>query len=70
MADQFADIAEERGLTQEEVVEDVMLRPARTSGLLLPVEVATLFVLGFSSHAGHLNGGDLLFDGSYTMTYE
>ncbi|MDY6764614.1 MAG: D-beta-hydroxybutyrate dehydrogenase, partial [Halobacteria archaeon] len=35
-----------------------------------PVEVANLFVLGFSKHAKHLNGGDLLFDGGMTLTYE
>ena len=34
------------------------------------VEAANLFVFGFSSHARHLNGGDLLFDGGNTSTYE
>jgi 3-hydroxybutyrate dehydrogenase len=70
MANQIADTAEERGISEEEVVEDVMLGQARTKELMMPIEVANLFVFGFSSHARHLNGGDLLFDGGYTHTYE
>ena len=70
MADQIADTAEERAITEEAVIEDVMLGQARTTDLMMPVEVANLFVFGFSSHARHLNGGDLLFDGGYTKTYE
>ena len=70
MADQIADTAEERGITEEAVIEDVMLGQARTKELMMPVEVANLYVFGFSSHARHLNGGDLLFDGGYTKTYE
>ena len=70
MADQIADTAEERGITEEAVIEDVMLGQARTKELMVPVEVANLYVFGFSSHARHLNGGDLLFDGGYTKTYE
>jgi 3-hydroxybutyrate dehydrogenase len=69
MVDQIADTAAERGITEREVVEDVMLGQARTKELMTPAEVANLFVFGFSSHAGHLNGGDLLFDGGYTTTY-
>ncbi|QLD86127.1 SDR family oxidoreductase [Natronomonas halophila] len=70
MANQIEDTTEERGISEDEVIEDVMLGQARTKELMLPVEVANLFVLGFSSHAKHLNGGDLLFDGGYTLTYE
>ena len=70
MADQIADTAAERGITEDEVVEDVMLGQARTKELMMPVEVGNLFAFGFSSHARHLNGGDLLFDGGYTKTYE
>ncbi|PSQ42938.1 D-beta-hydroxybutyrate dehydrogenase [Halobacteriales archaeon QS_9_68_42] len=70
MADQIADTAEKRGITEDEVIEDVMLGQARTKELMMPVEVANLYVFGFSSHARHLNGGDLLFDGGYTKTYE
>lgn len=70
MADQIADTASNRGISETEVVEDVMLGPARTTEMMTPAEVANLFVFGFSSHATHLNGGDLLFDGGYTTTYE
>ena len=69
MVDQIADTAAERGISKREVVEDVMLGQARTKEMMTPAEVANLFVFGFSSHASHLNGGDLLFDGGYTTTY-
>jgi len=70
MVNQIEDTAAERGLSKEAVVEDVMLGQARTKEMMTPAEVANLFVFGFSSHASHLNGGDLLFDGGYTHTYE
>ena len=70
MVDQIEDTAAERGISKREVVEDVMLGQARTKEMMTPAEVATLFVLGFSGHASHPNGGDLLFDGGYTHTYE
>jgi 3-hydroxybutyrate dehydrogenase len=70
MVDQIADTARERGISEREVVEDVMLGQARTKELMTPVEVANLFVFGFSRHASHLNGADLLFDGGFTHTYE
>jgi 3-hydroxybutyrate dehydrogenase len=70
MVDQIRDTAEERGISEQEVVEDVMLGQARTKEMMTPGEVANLFVFGFSSHASHLNGGDLLWDGGYTTTYE
>jgi len=70
MVDQIADTAEERGISERAVIEDVMLGQARTKEMMTPVEVANLFVFGFSSHAKHLNGADLLFDGGYTHTYE
>jgi 3-hydroxybutyrate dehydrogenase len=70
MLDQIQDTAEERGISEEAVVENVMLGQARTKEMMEPIDVANLFVFGFSSHAKHLNGGDLLFDGGYTTTYE
>lgn len=70
MVNQIEDTAEERGISEREVVEDVMLGQARTKEMMTPVEVANLFVFGFSNHASHLNGGDLLFDGGFTTTYE
>jgi len=70
MINQIEDTAEERGLSKREVIEDVMLGQARTKEMMTPAEVANLFIFGFSSHAKHLNGGDLLFDGGYVNTYE
>jgi 3-hydroxybutyrate dehydrogenase len=70
MVTQIEDTAGERGISVQEVVEDVMLGQARTTALMTPAEVANLFVFGFSDHAAHLNGGDMLHDGGYTTTYE
>jgi len=70
MVNQIEDTAAERGISEREVVEEVMLGQARTKEMMTPVEVANLFVFGFSGHASHLNGGDLLFDGGFTTTYE
>jgi 3-hydroxybutyrate dehydrogenase len=70
MVNQIEDTARERGLSESEVIEDVMLGQARTKEMMTPAEVANLFVFGFSSYASHLNGSDLLFDGGYTHTYE
>jgi len=70
MVDQIEDTARERGISKREVIEDVMLGQARTKEMMTPAEVANLFVFGFSTHAKHLNGADLLFDGGYTHTYE
>jgi len=69
MANQIADTAAERGISERAVVEDVMLGQARTKEMMTPAEVANLFVFGFSRHGTHLNGGDLLWDGGYTTTY-
>jgi len=70
VTDQIPDTAEQRDITVDEVVEDVMVGQARTAEMMDPVDVANLFVFGFSEHAAHLNGGDLLFDGGMTLTYE
>jgi len=70
MVNQIEDTAEERGISEREVVEDVMLGQARTKEMMTPAEVANLFVFGLSRHGKHLNGGDMLWDGGYTTTYE
>ncbi|AXG08911.1 SDR family oxidoreductase [Haloplanus rubicundus] len=70
MVNQIEDTAEERGISEREVVEDVMLGQARTKEMMTPAEVANLFVFGFSKHGKHLNGGDMLHDGGYSTTYE
>jgi 3-hydroxybutyrate dehydrogenase len=70
MVNQIEDTADERGISKQAVVENVMLGQARTKEMMTPAEVANLFVFGFSRHGNHLNGTDLLWDGGYTTTYE
>ncbi len=61
--------AEQRGITAEEVVRDVMMGTSRIKEMMSPIEVANLFVFGFSCFARYLIGGDLLFDGGMVLTY-
>jgi 3-hydroxybutyrate dehydrogenase len=61
--------SEQRHITPEEVVRDVMMGRSRIKEMMSPVEVANLFILGFSRFATYLNGGDLLFDGGMVLTY-
>jgi 3-hydroxybutyrate dehydrogenase len=61
--------AEQRGITPEEVVTDVMMGKSRIKEMMSPIEVGNLFVFGFSRFARYLVGGDLLFDGGMTLTY-
>ena len=55
--------AEQRGITTEEVVRDVMMGFSRIKEMMSPIEVANLFVFGFSRFSKYLIGGGLLFDG-------
>jgi 3-hydroxybutyrate dehydrogenase len=61
--------AEQRGVTPEEVVRDVMLGHSRIKELMSPIDVGNLFIFGFSRFAKYLIGGDLLFDGGVVKTY-
>jgi 3-hydroxybutyrate dehydrogenase len=61
--------AEQRGISQEAVVTDVMMGKSRIKEMMSPVEVANLFMFGFSRFAKYLVGGDLLFDGGMVLTY-
>jgi len=61
--------AEQRGVTPEEVVRDVMMGHSRIKEMMSPIEVANLFIFGFSRFARYLVGGDLLFDGGMVLTY-
>jgi len=70
VTDQIPDTAEERGISQQEVVEDVMLGKSQVKEMMEPVDVANLFTLGFSKHGRHLDGGDLTWDGGHLTTYE
>ncbi len=61
--------AEQRGITMEEVVRDVMMGKSTIKEMMSPVEVANLFMFGFSRHSRYLNGNDLLYDGGCVNTY-
>ena len=61
--------AEQRGISQEAVVRDVMMGKSRLKTMMKPVEVANLFIFGLSRHGHYLVGGDLLFDGGTVLTY-
>ncbi|MBW2431522.1 MAG: SDR family oxidoreductase [Deltaproteobacteria bacterium] len=61
--------AEQRGISPEEVVRDVMMGSSRVKEMMSPIEVANLFIFGFSRHARYLVAGDLLFDGGMVKTY-
>ena len=61
--------AEQRGITPEEVVSDVMMGSSRVKEMMSPIEGGNLFLFGFSRFAKYLIGGDLLFDGGMIKTY-
>lgn len=61
--------AEQRGITPEAVVHDVMMGRSRVKEMMAPIEVGNLFVFGFSRFSKYLVGGDLLFDGGMVLTY-
>ena len=61
--------ARQRGMSPEEVVQDVMLGKSRVKEMMSPIEVANLFLFGFSRFAKYLVGGDLLLDGGVVLTY-
>ncbi len=61
--------AKQRGITPEEVVRDVMMGKSVIKEMMSPIEVANLFIFGFSRYARYLVGGDLLFDGGMVLTY-
>jgi 3-hydroxybutyrate dehydrogenase len=66
---QIPDQAKQRGITPEEVVRDVMMGRSQIKEMMTPIEVANLFVIGFSFLGKYLIGGDLLFDGGMVKTY-
>jgi len=61
--------AEQRGITPEAVVSEVMMGRSRIKEMMAPVDVANLFIFGFSQFAKYLIGGDLLFEGGMVLTY-
>ena len=70
VTNQLEETARQRGISVDEVIEDVMLGQARVKEMMEPVDVANLFLIGFSKLGRHLNGGDLPFDGGMMLTYE
>ena len=46
-----------------------MLGKSRVKEMMSPIEVANLFLFGFSCFAKYLVGGDLLLDGGVVLTY-
>ena len=66
---QVPEQARQRGITPEEVVKNVMLGRSQIKEMMNPVEVANLFIVGFSFLGKYLIGGDLLFDGVMVKTY-
>ncbi|MCF8035835.1 MAG: SDR family oxidoreductase [Desulfobacteraceae bacterium] len=66
---QLPDQARQRGISEEEVVTEVMMGKSRVKEMMTPVEVANSFIFGMSHHARYLVGGDLLFDGGMVLTY-
>jgi len=67
--DQIPSQAEQRGITPDEVVTDVMMGRSRIKEMMTPVEVANQFIYAFSNHAKYLIGGDFLLDGGTVLTY-
>ncbi len=61
--------ADQRGITPEEVVRDVMMGHSRIKEMMSPIDVGNLFIFGFSRFAKYLIGGDLLLDGGVVKTY-
>ncbi|MBI5063530.1 MAG: SDR family oxidoreductase, partial [Desulfatitalea sp.] len=61
--------AQQRGISQLDVVEQVMMGKSRVKTMMKPIEVANLFIFGLSNHGRYLVGGDLLFDGGMVLTY-
>ena len=61
--------AEQRKITPKEVVTNVMMGKSRIKDMMTPIEVANLFIFGFSRFSKYLIGGDLLFDGGAVLTY-
>lgn len=61
--------AEQRKISPEQVVTDVMMGHSVVKEMMSPIEAANLFIFGFSRHSRYLVGGDLLFDGGMVLTY-
>lgn len=63
---QIADQARTRGISMEDVVEQVMLEPAAVKRLITPEEIAALVVYLCSDIAGPITGADWTIDLGWT----
>lgn len=69
VVNQIPDIAEERGVSIDEAINEVLLGPYQVKELIDPIDIGNFFVLGFSQKGKHFAGGDLLLDAGATTTY-
>ncbi|MFW2366133.1 MAG: SDR family NAD(P)-dependent oxidoreductase [Desulforhopalus sp.] len=61
--------AQQRNITPDQVISEVMMGKSRVKEMMTPVEVGNLFTFGFSRFSKYLVGGDLMFDGGMVLTY-
>lgn len=66
---QIPEQAKQRGVSEEELVMNVMLSRSQVKDMISPIEVANLFIVGFSKMGKYLMGADLLFDGGAVKTW-
>ncbi|MFW5936750.1 MAG: hypothetical protein ACOCS6_01710 [Desulfosalsimonas sp.] len=66
---QIPEQAGQQGVSEEEVVSEVMMGRSRVKEMMTPIEAANIFIFGISNHCRYLVGGDLLFDGGMVLTY-
>jgi 3-hydroxybutyrate dehydrogenase len=66
---QIPEQAKQRGVSEEELIMNVMLSRSQIKDMMSPIEVANLFVVGFSKMGKYLMGADLLFDGGAVKTW-
>lgn len=66
---QVPDQARQRNIPEDAVIRDIMMGTSRIKEMMPPIDVANLFLFGFSRFSRYLIGGDLLFDGGMVLTY-
>jgi len=69
VAKQIPTQAKQRGITEDEVVSEVMMGNSRIKEMMSPIEVANLFIHGISKHGKYFVGNDILADGGVVLTY-
>jgi 3-hydroxybutyrate dehydrogenase len=63
---QIADQAKAHGLSEDQVVEQIMLAPAAVKRLIEPAEVAEAVAYLCSPAAASITGSSLVMDGGWT----